>query len=63
MLGCKQTRKTIYYFRLSRSPKTNSYLLSFADPSIFEHRDQLPGLFMSRYEDKPEYDETFFQVK
>ena len=34
-----------------------------ADPSIFEYRDQLPGLFMSRYEGKPEYDETFFQVK
>ncbi len=34
-----------------------------ADPSIFEHRDKLPGLFMKRYKDKPEYDETFFQVK
>ena len=34
-----------------------------ADPSLFEHWDQLPGLFMSRYEGKPEFDETFFQVK
>ena len=34
-----------------------------ADPSLFEHKDELPGLFMGRYEGKPEYDETFFQVK
>ena len=34
-----------------------------ADPSLFEKIDQLPGLFMSRYEGKPEYEETFFQVK
>jgi uncharacterized protein (DUF362 family) len=34
-----------------------------ADPSLFEHKDELPGLYMRRYEGKPEYDETFFQVK
>jgi hypothetical protein len=33
-----------------------------ADPSLFENMDQLPGLLMSRYESKPEYDERFFQV-
>jgi uncharacterized protein (DUF362 family) len=34
-----------------------------ADPSLFEHKDELPGLFMKRYEGKLEYDETFFQIK
>ena len=34
-----------------------------ADPSMFENMDKLPGAFMSRYEDKPEFEETFFQVK
>jgi hypothetical protein len=34
-----------------------------ADPSFFENMDQLPGFLMSRYEGKPEYDESFFQVK
>ena len=34
-----------------------------ADPALFEKIDQLPGLYMSRYEGKPEFEETFFQVK
>jgi uncharacterized protein (DUF362 family) len=34
-----------------------------ADPGLFEHIDELPGLFLSRYKDKPEFDESFFQVK
>lgn len=34
-----------------------------ADPSLLEKIDQLPGLYMSRYEGKPEFEETFFQVK
>jgi coenzyme F420-reducing hydrogenase gamma subunit len=34
-----------------------------ADPSLFENVDKLPGFLMSRYEDKPEFEETFFQVK
>jgi uncharacterized protein (DUF362 family) len=34
-----------------------------ADPSFFENMDQIPGFFMKRYEGKPEYDETFFQIK
>jgi uncharacterized protein (DUF362 family) len=33
-----------------------------ADPGLFEHMDQLPGFFMSRYEGKPEYDEALFRV-
>ncbi len=33
-----------------------------ADPMLFENIDQLPGFFMSRYEGKPEFDESFFQV-
>ena len=33
-----------------------------ADPFLFENMDRLPGYFMSRYEGKPEFEETFFQV-
>ena len=34
-----------------------------ADPGLFEHMDELPGLFFSRYKGRPEFDESFFQVK
>jgi uncharacterized protein (DUF362 family) len=34
-----------------------------ADPNMFEHWDELPGLFFSRYKNRPEFDESFFQVK
>jgi len=34
-----------------------------ADPGLFENMETLPGLFMGRYKDNPEYDEAFFQVK
>ena len=34
-----------------------------ADPGLFENIDQLPGFFMSRYENKPEFDEGFFRIK
>ncbi|NLZ28584.1 MAG: DUF362 domain-containing protein [Firmicutes bacterium] len=34
-----------------------------ADPSLFEQIDTLPGLFMARYDDKPEFDESFFRVE
>ena len=33
-----------------------------ADPGLFENMDQLPGFFMARYQDKPEFDESFFQI-
>ncbi|UCF90975.1 MAG: DUF362 domain-containing protein, partial [Desulfobacterales bacterium] len=33
-----------------------------ADPGLFANLDQMPGLFLSRYEGKPEYDESFFKV-
>ena len=33
-----------------------------ADPGLFEHIDRLPGLFMSRYADNPDFDEAFFRV-
>lgn len=32
------------------------------DPKIFENIDLLPGFFLSRYEGKPEFDPSFFQV-
>ncbi len=32
------------------------------DPSLFEHYDRLPGMFMRRYEGKTEFDEAFFRV-
>ena len=34
-----------------------------ADPGLFEDIEQLPGFFMSRYKDRPEFDESFFQVQ
>jgi hypothetical protein len=33
------------------------------DKSMFDNMDQLPAFFMAKYKDKPEFDETFFQVK
>ncbi len=33
-----------------------------ADPGLYENIDHLPGFYMSRYEGKPEYDESFFSV-
>ena len=33
-----------------------------ADPGLFDNLEQLPGFYMSRYQDKPEYDEGFFQI-
>jgi uncharacterized protein (DUF362 family) len=32
-----------------------------ADAGMFEHMDQLPGFFMSRYADKPEFEEGHFR--
>jgi uncharacterized protein (DUF362 family) len=32
------------------------------DPTLFEQIDALPGFFMSRYQDKPEFDEAFFRI-
>jgi len=34
-----------------------------ADPGLFDQVDMLPGFFMARYQDKPEFDEAFFQIK
>lgn len=33
-----------------------------ADSALFAQIDSLPGFFMARYQDKPEFDESFFQV-
>ncbi|MBW2311835.1 MAG: hypothetical protein JRF35_12315 [Deltaproteobacteria bacterium] len=32
------------------------------NPVIFEHVDKAPGLFMGKYEGKPEFEESFFSV-
>ncbi len=34
-----------------------------ADPALFENIEQLPGFFMARYADKPEFEESFFQIE
>jgi uncharacterized protein (DUF362 family) len=34
-----------------------------ADPGLFEHIEELPAFFFNRYKDRPEFDESFFQVK
>ncbi len=33
------------------------------DANIFENIDQMPGLFLSRYEGRPEFEEEFFRIK
>ena len=33
------------------------------DPTIFDNTELGPGLFLSRYEGKPEFEESFFQIK
>jgi len=33
-----------------------------ADPGLFENIDQMPGFFMSRYEDRPEFQEEHFRA-
>jgi len=33
-----------------------------ADPGWFEKMDELPGLFMTRYAGRPEFEEGHFQV-
>jgi len=32
------------------------------DPVLFEKADELPGFFMSRYQGRPEFDESFFRI-
>ncbi len=32
------------------------------DPEFFEHLDRYPGLFMRRYKDRPEFEESFFKI-
>ena len=34
-----------------------------ADPGFFENIDKMPELFMHRFENKPEYDESFFRIQ
>ena len=34
-----------------------------ADSGLFENMDQLPGFFMERYKDRPEFEENFFRVE
>jgi len=33
------------------------------DPAIYENMDKAPGFFMKRYKDKPEFEESFFQIR
>lgn len=32
------------------------------DPSIFENKDRTAGMYMKKYEGKPEFDESFFRI-
>ena len=34
-----------------------------ADANLFENMDQLPGFYMARYTDRPEFEEGFFRVE
>jgi uncharacterized protein (DUF362 family) len=50
-------------------PKPKSILRAFREagidlnPAIFENLDAYPGFSMKRYENRPEFDESFFSVK
>ena len=33
------------------------------DPAIFEHLEKMPGFFMTRYQNKPEFEESFFTIE
>jgi uncharacterized protein (DUF362 family) len=33
------------------------------DPAIFDNLDMIPGKFLKRYKDKPEFDESFFEIE
>jgi len=33
------------------------------DPAIFDNMEKMPGLYMKRYTDKPEFEEAFFKVE
>jgi hypothetical protein len=50
-------------------PKAKDLLKAFKqagielNPAIFDNMEMAPGFFMKRYEDKPEFEEAFFQVK
>lgn len=54
---------------LSCPPKPNEMLKALhkaginADPGLFENIEALPGFYMARDQDKPEFDEGFFRVK
>ena len=32
------------------------------EASLFLHMDELPGMFLERYQDRPEFEESFFQI-
>jgi hypothetical protein len=32
------------------------------DPGIFDNLEGLAGLYLRRYENKPEFDESFFRI-
>jgi len=32
------------------------------DPGIFDNLEGMPGLYMRRYQNKPEFDESFFRI-
>jgi coenzyme F420-reducing hydrogenase gamma subunit len=34
-----------------------------ADPNLFAQAESLPGFFMARYQDRPEFEESFFRVE
>jgi len=32
------------------------------DPELFEHMDRTMGIHLKRYQGKPEFDESFFEI-
>ncbi len=52
--GCPPSRKSLVKAYHQAGIEVN--------PAIFEHADMAPGLFMGKYDGRPEFVETFFRV-
>jgi len=52
--GCPPSPESIYKALLRAGIE--------ADPELFEHMDRTMGIHLKRYQGKPEFDESFYQV-
>jgi len=52
--GCPPSNKAIF--------KALRQVGADVSPELFEHMDRVPGIYMKKYEGKPDFDESFFRV-